>query len=69
MGILSSITLQLQSSSLLGLYLHHHFVCALLNDLFGIQARAAGAMQHTHARKMFGIGEERAKVRLIMTRE
>ena len=22
-----------------GLYLHHNFVCALLNDLFGIQSR------------------------------
>ena len=26
-----------------GLFLHHNFVCALLNDLFGIQARGGCA--------------------------
>lgn len=26
-----------------GRYLHHNFVCALLNDLFGVQARAGCA--------------------------
>ena len=29
---------------MLGLYLHHKFVCTLLNDLYGIQARTGIAM-------------------------
>ncbi len=29
---------------IIGLYLHHKFVCTLLNDLYGIQARTGVAM-------------------------
>ena len=32
-----------------GLFLHHNFVCALLNDLFGIQARGGCACAGPYA--------------------
>ena len=38
-----------------GLYLHHNFVCALLNDLFGIQARSHCALDSRHARSLFNL--------------
>ena len=36
-------------------YLHHNFVAALLNDLFGIQVRAGCACAGPYAQKMLGI--------------
>lgn len=33
------------------LYLHHNFVCALLNDLFGIQARGGCACAGPYAQR------------------
>lgn len=38
-----------------GLYLHHNFVCALLNDLFGIQARGGCACAGPYAQDLLGI--------------
>ena len=32
-----------------GLYLHHNFVCAVLNDLFGVQARGGCACAGPYA--------------------
>ena len=32
-----------------GLYLHHNFVCAVLNDVFGIQARGGCACAGPYA--------------------
>ena len=43
-----------------GFYLHHNFVAALLNDLFGIQARAGCACAGPYAQKLLGISEELA---------
>lgn len=38
-----------------GLYLHHNFVCALLNDLFGVQARGGCACAGPYAQDLLGI--------------
>jgi selenocysteine lyase/cysteine desulfurase len=38
-----------------GLYLHHGFVAALLNDLFGIQARAGCACAGPYAMSLLGV--------------
>uniref|UniRef100_T1JEL5 tRNA(Ile)-lysidine/2-thiocytidine synthase N-terminal domain-containing protein n=1 Tax=Strigamia maritima TaxID=126957 RepID=T1JEL5_STRMM len=40
------------------LYLHHNFVCALLNDLFGIQARGGCACAGPYALDQLGIDEQ-----------
>lgn len=39
-----------------GLFLHHNFVCALLNDLFGIQARGGCACAGPYAQVLFYCG-------------
>jgi selenocysteine lyase/cysteine desulfurase len=41
-------------------YLHHHFVVALLNDLFGIQARGGCSCAGPYGHYLLGIGAERA---------
>ena len=38
-----------------GLYIHHNFVCALFNDLFGIQARAFSALSSKQGRHIFQV--------------
>ncbi|XP_045480005.1 uncharacterized protein LOC123684683 [Harmonia axyridis] len=38
-----------------GLYLHHNFVCAVLNDIFGIQARAGCPCSGPYAQELLGI--------------
>ncbi|GFU72457.1 tRNA-cytidine(32) 2-sulfurtransferase [Trichonephila clavipes] len=43
-----------------GLYLHHNFVCALLNDLFGIQTRSGCACAGPYALDLLGIDESLA---------
>ncbi|XP_055926526.1 uncharacterized protein LOC129958245 isoform X2 [Argiope bruennichi] len=43
-----------------GLYLHHNFVCALLNDLFGIQTRSGCACAGPYALDLLGINESLA---------
>jgi len=40
-----------------GLYLHHNFVCALLNDLYGIQTRGGCACAGPYALDLLGIDE------------
>lgn len=40
-----------------GMYLHHNFVCALLNDLFGIQTRSGCACAGPYALDLLGIDE------------
>nr|CAB3260581.1 uncharacterized protein LOC100175538 [Phallusia mammillata] len=42
-------------------YLHHNFVAALLNDLFGIQARGGCACAGPYAQDLLGIDENKAK--------
>lgn len=44
-----------------GLYLHHNFVCALLNDLFGIQTRSGCACAGPYAQDLLGIDEPLAQ--------
>ena len=44
-----------------GLYLHHNFICALLNDLFGIQARGTSALDTKQSRYIFGLENENAQ--------
>ncbi|CAG9856772.1 unnamed protein product [Phyllotreta striolata] len=38
-----------------GSYLHHNFVCAVLNDVFGIQARAGCPCSGAYAQELLGI--------------
>ena len=38
-----------------GAFLHHNFVCAVLNDLFGVQARGGCACAGPHAQSLMGI--------------
>ncbi|CAN8006412.1 unnamed protein product [Ixodes hexagonus] len=42
------------------LFLHHNFVCALLNDLYGIQARGGCACAGPYAQDLLGIDEDLA---------
>eukprot|EP01054_Gregarina_sp_Poly1_P010503 Gregarina_sp_Poly_1__10502@NODE_76_length_15862_cov_98_864577_g65_i0_p5_GENE_NODE_76_length_15862_cov_98_864577_g65_i0NODE_76_length_15862_cov_98_864577_g65_i0_p5_ORF_typecomplete_len446_score45_65Aminotran_5/PF00266_19/2_1e39_NODE_76_length_15862_cov_98_864577_g65_i01214013477 len=44
-----------------GLYLHSSFVCTLLNDIFGIQARAGCACAGPYALTLLGINDDLAK--------
>lgn len=43
-----------------GTFLHHNFVCAVLNDVFGIQVRGGCACAGPYAQDLLGIGEELA---------
>ncbi|XP_078684958.1 uncharacterized protein LOC144918266 [Branchiostoma floridae x Branchiostoma belcheri] len=43
-----------------GLFLHHNYICVLLNDLFGIQARGGCACAGPYAQDLLGIDEELA---------
>ncbi len=45
---------------ILGLYLHHNFVAALLNDLFGIQCTVGSAFDSQYTRYLFGITVDEA---------
>lgn len=38
-----------------GSFLHHNFVCAILNDMFGIQARGGCTCAETYAQDLMGI--------------
>lgn len=44
-----------------GRYLHHNFVATLLNDLFGIQARAGCSCAGPYGHRLLGIDIERSK--------
>ncbi|KAL0111828.1 hypothetical protein PUN28_013190 [Cardiocondyla obscurior] len=44
-----------------GTFLHHNFVCAVLNDVFGIQARGGCACTGRYAHHLMGIDRELAK--------
>ncbi|XP_058791070.1 uncharacterized protein LOC131664190 [Phymastichus coffea] len=44
-----------------GTYLHHNFVCAILNDVFGVQARGGCACAGRYAHDLMGIDEKLAK--------
>lgn len=44
-----------------GMFLHHNYVCALLNDVFGIQARGGCACAGPYAQNLLGIDEKLAK--------
>ncbi|XP_076620116.1 uncharacterized protein LOC143341240 [Colletes latitarsis] len=43
-----------------GTFLHHNFVCAVLNDVFGIQARSGCACAGHYAHDLMGIDQELA---------
>lgn len=43
-----------------GLFLHHNFVCTLLNDIYGIQARGGCACAGPYAQDLLGIDENLA---------
>lgn len=47
---------------LLGFYLHHNFICALLNDLFGIQSHSMSALDHPQAIELFNISDKDVKL-------
>ncbi len=42
-------------------YLHHNFICFVLNDLFGIQARGGCACAGPYVEKLLGMTEEKIK--------
>ena len=44
-----------------GVFLHHNFVCSLLNDLFGIQARGGCACAGPYAQHLMGMSQDLAK--------
>ena len=44
-----------------GLYLHHNFVVALLNDLFGIQARGGCSCAGPYGHRLLAIGAARSQ--------
>ncbi|XP_068082911.1 uncharacterized protein [Anabrus simplex] len=44
-----------------GAFLHHNFVCAVLNDVFGIQARGGCACAGPYAQDLLGINEHLAE--------
>ncbi|XP_006814971.1 uncharacterized protein LOC100377968 [Saccoglossus kowalevskii] len=41
-----------------GQYLHHNFICAILNDVFGVQARGGCACAGPYAQDLLGIDED-----------
>lgn len=43
-----------------GRYLHHNFVTAVLNDLFGVQARGGCSCAGPYGHRLLGIGAERS---------
>ncbi|KAK5644216.1 hypothetical protein RI129_008061 [Pyrocoelia pectoralis] len=43
-----------------GTFLHHNFVCAVLNDIFGIQARAGCANSGSYTQDLLGIDQNLA---------
>ena len=43
------------------LFLHHNFVCAILNDLFGIQARGGCACSGPYAQHLMGMDQKLSK--------
>nr|CAH7716425.1 unnamed protein product [Callosobruchus chinensis] len=43
-----------------GIFLHHNFVCAVLNDVFGIQARAGCPCSGVYAQDLLGIDQSLA---------
>ncbi|KAB0799551.1 hypothetical protein PPYR_07431 [Photinus pyralis] len=43
-----------------GTFLHHNFVCAVLNDIFGIQARAGCANSGSYTQDLLGIDQHLA---------
>nr|XP_045618240.1 uncharacterized protein LOC123770444 [Procambarus clarkii] len=55
--ILSFVVRHLQS----GLLLHHNFICAVLNDVYGIQARGGCACAGPYAQDLLGIDEDLAQ--------
>nr|CCA24615.1 cysteine desulfurase putative [Albugo laibachii Nc14] len=65
----SKIALQLPIFSFLircgNLFLHFNFVCALLNDLFGIQTRGGCACAGPHASKLLGVNKHDLKMFLV----
>jgi selenocysteine lyase/cysteine desulfurase len=44
-----------------GTFLHHNFVCTVLNDVFGIQARGGCACAGPYAQDLLGIDEHLAQ--------
>ena len=44
-----------------GKLLHHNFIAALLNDLYGIQARGGCACAGPYAQDLLGLDEEMAQ--------
>ncbi|CAF4151093.1 unnamed protein product, partial [Adineta steineri] len=43
-------------------YLHHNFICVLLNDLFGIQVRSGCACAGPYVLELLGINDEKAAI-------
>ena len=39
--------------------MHHNYVCALLNDLFGIQSKTFSALGDSYAQSLFGLDQKK----------
>ena len=56
-----SFVIKAPSNSTTSLYLHHNYVSAILNDLFGIQSRGGCACAGPYAQYLLGISSDLAK--------
>jgi selenocysteine lyase/cysteine desulfurase len=60
LSIVSFIVRRLDDAGRPGRYLHHNFVVALLNDLFGIQARGGCSCAGPYGHRLLGIDVDRS---------
>ena len=60
LSIVSFVVRRLRDDGSPGRYLHHNFVVALLNDLFGIQARGGCSCAGPYGHRLLGIDLERS---------
>jgi selenocysteine lyase/cysteine desulfurase len=49
--------------------LHPHFVCKLLNDLYGIQARSGCGCAGPYGHQLLGLSEQEVRAQLQLTRQ
>ncbi len=61
LSIVSFVVRQVEADGTHGPYLHHNFVVALLNDLFGIQSRGGCSCAGPYGHRLLGIDLERSR--------
>ncbi|MBA2768057.1 MAG: aminotransferase class V-fold PLP-dependent enzyme [Sporichthyaceae bacterium] len=60
LSIVSFVVRRLDSAGRVGRYLHHNFVVAVLNDLFGIQSRGGCSCAGPYGHRLLGIDLDRS---------